>query len=55
MCSAIILLQKECIEVLVCTQKPDMHFITLEASFMTAIDPNINTKDEYRQKTEIRL
>ena len=44
-------LTKDCIEVLASTQKTEVHLITLEALFIKEIEPTINTKDEYRQRT----
>ena len=44
-------LTEDCIEVLASTQKTEVHLITLEALFIKEIEPTINTKDEYRQRT----
>ena len=34
-----------------CTQKTDIHLITLEAFFIKEIDTSINTNEEYSQRT----
>ena len=44
-------LTEDSIEVLACTQKTDAHLITLEALLIKEINPTMNTKDEYRQRT----
>ena len=49
-------LTEDCYQLLACTQKTEVHSITLEALFIKEINPTINTKDEYRQrKLKIKL